>query len=404
MDTQIGLLIQLNGVFLITILSLFLRRSLKIAALKYWTIAWLCLSFSLICVRLAFSYESVSTLLFTYHYLGEYIFGFMLVAGCLSLDSDKRMPKKIEAMIVPFIITAISLPLLTKDFYSAAPYHSLVMSIIFAAGLYAILRSEAKNFGWHVLRATIFLFFISSFTHFVMGMGLYTISYADFFLSFRAVIDLVLQSSLGFGMVIVLLDRVLMEVKSTNEKLEQAQRELDRMVHTDPLTAAFNRHAFYGFVHRGGENAGDVTGCVGFFDIDGLKSINEVYGHAAGDSAIRHLARAIRSIIRAEDLLYRWGGDEFFVIMVSMNSELAETRMSRLEHKLRDLKLDGVGEPVTIGVSWGFRDFTDADDLENAIRDADSQKNVRKNKRNVIRGYSVPNIPSASRPVSEVTF
>jgi hypothetical protein len=59
---------------------------------------------------------------------------------------------------------------------------------------------------------------------------------------------------------------------------------------------------------------------------------------------------------------------------------------------------------VTIGVSWGFRDFTDADDLENAIRDADSQKNVRKNKRNVIRGYSVPNIPSASRPVSEVTF
>ena len=86
MDSKIGLIAQLNGVFLITILSLFLRRSLKLTALKYWTIAWLCLSFALISLRLAFDYTQLGSLLFTYYFLGEYIFGFMLIAGIRSLD------------------------------------------------------------------------------------------------------------------------------------------------------------------------------------------------------------------------------------------------------------------------------------------------------------------------------
>ncbi len=66
MDSKLGLIIQLNGVFLITILSLFLRRSLKLTALKYWTTAWLCLSFALICLRLGFEYDIFGSLMFTY--------------------------------------------------------------------------------------------------------------------------------------------------------------------------------------------------------------------------------------------------------------------------------------------------------------------------------------------------
>ena len=88
MDSKIGLIIQLTGVFLITVLSLFLRRSLKVVALKYWTMAWLCLSFSLICLRLAFSYDEYSNVLYSFYFLGEYVFGFLLVIGCRSLEGD----------------------------------------------------------------------------------------------------------------------------------------------------------------------------------------------------------------------------------------------------------------------------------------------------------------------------
>ncbi|PYS90255.1 MAG: hypothetical protein DMF62_05425 [Acidobacteria bacterium] len=68
---------------------------------------------------------------------------------------------------------------------------------------------------------------------------------------------------------------------------------------------------FYGFVNGHTETGTSINGCVGFFDIDDLKGINDCFGHAAGDLAIRSVVRAIREIIRAEDLIYRWGATSF---------------------------------------------------------------------------------------------
>lgn len=83
MDSKFDLLIQLNGVFVITVLSLLLRRSLKLTALKYWTVAWLSLSIALICLQMAFSYSGLNTLLLTYYFLGEYI-----LVTCFWLDAE----------------------------------------------------------------------------------------------------------------------------------------------------------------------------------------------------------------------------------------------------------------------------------------------------------------------------
>ena len=77
MDSKIALIIQITGVVLITILTIFLRRSLNVLALKYWTYAWLCLSFALISLRLAFSSEQHSDSLNSLYFFGEYLFGFL---------------------------------------------------------------------------------------------------------------------------------------------------------------------------------------------------------------------------------------------------------------------------------------------------------------------------------------
>ena len=106
MDSKIGLIIQLNGIVLITILSLCLRRSLKVTALRYWTMAWLSLSFALICLRLAFSYEEFRSFLFTYYFLGEYLFGFLLVIGCRSLDNGYEVKPRVELFFIPFVVIA----------------------------------------------------------------------------------------------------------------------------------------------------------------------------------------------------------------------------------------------------------------------------------------------------------
>ena len=142
-------------------------------------------------------------------------------------------------------------------------------------------------------------------------------------------------------------------------------------------------------MRKQGEGAAASTGCVGFFDIDDLKAINDCFGHTAGDMAIRTVVRAIRELIRAEDLIYRWGGDEFFVIMVSMDAEMAEKRMARLDSILSDVFVEGIPEPISIGVSWGFMDYADPDDLEAAIKSADSMMYRRKQLRKLSKPTNV---------------
>ena len=127
MDSKIGLIIQLAGVSLITLLTLFLRRSINVIALKHWTNAWLFLSFALFCLRLAFSYEQYSTQLFSFYFLTEYVFGFLLIAGCRSLTENNDMQVRQEVFVLPFILVAFGLPFLGDDFnlvFNKAEYKS----------------------------------------------------------------------------------------------------------------------------------------------------------------------------------------------------------------------------------------------------------------------------------------
>ena len=379
MDSKLGLIVQLNGVFLITILSIFLRRSLKLRALKYWTTAWLCLSFALISLRMGFEYEQLKTLLFTYYFLGEYIFGFMLIAGCKSLaEKNYELKAKTEFFLLPFVGIALLLPNFSADFNEIYTIHSLVMAGFFGYAFVVVRGLGLPSFGSKLMNVALVLLSLNFFIYFVVFAIRIFVAFDTTLLSYNSIVDLVLETTLGFGMVIVLLETVLRDYKDANTELTKAKHKLEELVRTDPLTTAFNRHAFYGFVNGHTETGTSINGCVGFFDIDDLKGINDCFGHAAGDLAIRSVVRAIREIIRAEDLIYRWGGDEFFVIMIGLEAEMAELRMGMLDNLLREIKIRDNDEPIAIGVSWGFRDFADADQLDDAIKQADSDMYARK--------------------------
>lgn len=382
MDSKIGLLIQLSGVCLITLLTLFLRRSLKVVALKHWTNAWLCLSFALFCLRLAFSYEAYSIPLFSFYFLTEYLFGFLIIAGCRSLGKNGGLSFRQEILILPFIIVAFALPFVADDFNLVFNLHSLLLSGFFLFAFVELWRTKIKSFGWNVMLIALGLLVVNFFQYFVVFTARQFIQFPEGFLAYTSVVDLVLQLLLGFGMVIVLLEIVLSDVKMANEKLKKAHEKLEEIAHLDPLTTALNRHAFHGYLKRRGVEGGLVSGTVGFFDIDNLKAINDLYGHAVGDIAIRAVVRAIREIIRGEDLIFRWGGDEFFVLMVGLDSATATTRLAKMEQLLSNVRIEGVYQPLSIGVSHAFEDFDDLSKLEATIEAADAkmyrQKQIRK--------------------------
>ena len=378
MDSKVGLIIQFSGIFLITILSVFLTKSLKSTALKYWKYAWLFLSLSLLSLYIAFSLETFAKPFFALYYLGEYVFAYFLIAGCRNYVSGTKITVRSWFLLIPAILVAGFLAFPIGDFNDVFNFHSFIMGVAFAIAFLS-LKSSSKfphhNFGWNVMKIALALL-ACDFFHYTIIFSLRHTSYPLLlgnYLAFNSVIDLVIEILLGFGMVIVLLEKVRQDVEETNRKLKETHDKLEQLAHVDPLTTAFTRHAFYSFLQKHNRENGVVSGCVGVFDIDNLKPINDRFGHAVGDVAISAVAHAIRTLVRADDLIFRWGGDEFFVVMLGFDTEQAVERMHELNSLLKDIKLFGVAERVSIGVSFGFADFSDIMDLENSIKQADAE-------------------------------
>src|ERR1043165_2152453 len=190
MDSKIGLIIQLAGVSLITLLTLFLRRSIAVVALKHWTNSWLFLCVALFCLRLAFSYEEYSTQLFSFYFLTEYVFGFLLVAGCRSLAKNRDMKMRQELFILPFVVISFGLPFLGDDFYLVFNVHSLILSGFFAMAFVALWRTKLKTFGWKVMLVALGLLVADFFQYFLVFSlrQYYNIEFG--YLSYNSVIDL----------------------------------------------------------------------------------------------------------------------------------------------------------------------------------------------------------------------
>ena len=205
---------------------------------------------------------------------------------------------------------------------------------------------------------------------------------------YTSVFDLVFEILLGFGTVMVLMESVRSEVEMANRKLTQARDQLELLVQMDPLTEALNRHAFHSLLRRpeAGHTDAVTSGCVAVLDIDNLKPINDTLGHTVGDKAIRAVARAMRSLVRADDMLFRWGGDEFLVLMFKLPQPEASRRIEKLNQILAENCERWIGQPVNVTVSFGVVGFTSLADLGQAIEQADKAMYAQRNRvRNVNR-------------------
>lgn len=377
MDSKTGLIIQLVGVSLIAALCVFLTSSLKSNALRYWKSAWLSLSFALTCLFVAFNFEVVAKPFFVLYYLSEYAFVYLLAAGCRNYASNEKLTARSWLLLIPGIAAAVFLAFPIGNFNAVFNFHSFIMAVFFTLAFFALKSSgefRQTNFGWRVMKIALALLAFD-FIHYTIIFSLRNTSYSLLigdYLEFNSIIDLTLEILLGFGMVIVLLERVRQDVEDINHKLKEAHDKLERLAHVDPLTAAFTRHAFYSFLQKHSPENETVSGCVGVFDIDNLKPINDRFGHHIGDIAISTVVHAIRSLVRADDLIFRWGGDEFFVVMLGFDTKQAIERMCRLNTLLKAVKLHGLMERVSIKVSFGFADFSDITKLENSIEEADA--------------------------------
>ena len=167
-------------------------------------------------------------------------------------------------------------------------------------------------------------------------------------------------------------------------KITTAQAEIHRMVTRDeqprhrvgcdPLTGLPNRAQFLERATRIVQYADHNRSfrfAIMFVDLDGFKPINDRLGHKAGDAVLRHVSKVFQSCLRVGDVVGRYGGDEFTLLLnqihdVSEVTQIAERILARLQAPI------DVGERVTVGASIGITFNTNlSETAENLILDAD---------------------------------
>ncbi len=180
-------------------------------------------------------------------------------------------------------------------------------------------------------------------------------------------------------------DEVQARIK-VHTQLKRAMEKLANMSVTDEMTGVFNRRHAYEIMAREMSFAKreNTTFVLCFIDIDNLKTINDTFGHEAGDELINTVVTGFKHSIRATDYLFRMGGDEFLLLLPKASVEDARIKIERLRQEMNLKKVRG----IPIDFCFGFSMFS-PDNIfraEELIKKADSsmydQKMQKKKNKN----------------------
>ena len=161
-------------------------------------------------------------------------------------------------------------------------------------------------------------------------------------------------------------ERLISKLSGYNEKL-----------YTDVLTGIYNRRFFEEEIKNMEDEAG-----IAVIDLDDFKLHNDTYGHSAGDAALITTANIIKKYIRKTDILIRYGGDEFLLILPSIKKHIFEDKLKLIREKIHDAVVPNY-EKMQLSVSIGGAIFREGN-IEDAVASADRQMYIAKNYKNMV--------------------
>jgi diguanylate cyclase (GGDEF)-like protein len=180
------------------------------------------------------------------------------------------------------------------------------------------------------------------------------------------------------------------EAQERLKHLEERVNELEELATTDELTGTLNRRGFtWRMQHTLSESKRfDESGFIIYIDIDNFKNVNDDYGHAAGDEALKKVCEVLKDNMRTTDIIGRLGGDEFAVLM-PRSEKNGQERIKQLEYMVNNASIVHENNIIPIQASFGVREFTGEEDLEAIIVSADKamyQQKLAKYKENKKKG------------------
>ena len=169
-----------------------------------------------------------------------------------------------------------------------------------------------------------------------------------------ALMDRVRSVAVFLGLLVVLAVVTTMVFASVLARRGERERHVALR---DPLTGSFNRRAFYPLFQKESDRSRRLGAglAVIFFDIDHFKRLNDAHGHETGDRVLEQLARRVQHTLREHDLLFRWGGEEFLVLLPHSTGRDAVAVAERIRLAVADEPLvrSGVPHPIRVTLSLG---------------------------------------------------
>lgn len=170
------------------------------------------------------------------------------------------------------------------------------------------------------------------------------------------------------------------EFQKTNDELHAAKRmlenlygQLDLTSRTDSMTGLYNRRHMEERLQESYELFLRTEKCFSIMiaDIDFFKRVNDQYGHAVGDCLLKIVSKVLRSSVRAYDIVSRWGGEEFLLLLPAVTSEESENLAERIRCKIEEQNYSSCVEELSITITIGITAVRQGDTINALIKRAD---------------------------------
>jgi diguanylate cyclase (GGDEF)-like protein len=384
----VGLGVQTVGAAVLSSIFLYLSRGRGNRVLQAAGIAWCFLFLSVLSLlalpRLQIIWD---------RQLFQYFNILYLVAMCVAairLDRDISLAKPLSVTAVAAIPFSLILAQMTAGHESR--FYSIHLGILAVGWLVLavfIFQSPRAGLGRQFAGLLAVVTAGAQFVYVVLlNMSAAQRSSPTVALAYTGFLDVLLEMLFGIGLIIWAMEDTERRLAALHARTVDDTRRSQRRAWLDPLTETHNR--FFLDEIRPQLEASETGGSIVLIDVDGLKHINDTEGHEEGDKAIWTVATAIKKLVRGNDHVIRWGGDEFLVILPGMDDELARRRFYMLPSKIDEVKQSV--KPNTksytkfLAASVGVHPYSKRAALDIAISQADRVMYERKRAHRELRG------------------
>jgi len=355
---------------LLSLLVYYLRQRLFIL---WWMCAWLLLALSMFVVARPYAVERIGAMAYGISQFMGVLASLAFVVAADAYRQRPRLKRGYGIVLLPIAIYCILLPaaLDLRQVYAVfALGHLLIAGAMATAAVaHLLLLRNARLLGATIVGGALLA---------VAGLNVWmyaTIGRPETSPLTNALISMsVVFLVCALGQQLMAFEDMTYELRQTNRRLETAQNELRQMVITDALTGTRNRRFFDEVIGRELQRHKRYRTplSIVFIDIDRFKAINDTLGHETGDRVLREVAVFLLRNIREADYLFRWGGDEFLVL-ISCNEKEALHRAAELQEAFaRSPQLAQL--PPGVGLSIGCVEVpAETEDILPLIQAADER-------------------------------